>query len=165
MNIGRALRHAFTTRWHLRRRFGEDDRAAIEQAIRESEKSHRGELRVAVEASLGAAALMAGETADQRALDVFAELGIWDTEDNSGILIYVLLADHHVAIVADRGYRDRVSHAQWQAVCRAMEEAFRRGEFRAGAIEGVRRAAALAAAHFPLDGPNPNELSDEVVFV
>lgn len=165
MGIGRALRHVFTTRWHLRRAFGEDDRAAIEQAIGESEQSHRGELRFAVEASLDIAALVAGETADQRALDVFADLGVWDTEDNSGILIYVLLADHHVAIVADRGYRDGVSHAQWQAVCRAMEEAFGRGEFREGALEGIRRAAALAAEHFPLDGPNPNELPNKPVFV
>jgi uncharacterized membrane protein len=165
MNIARTLRHLFTTRWQLRRAFGVEVRKAIEAAIREGESTHRGELRFAVEASLSTAALIAGETADERALDVFANLGIWDTEDNSGILIYVLLADHHVAIVADRGYRGRVTHEQWQAICQAMEASFRQGDFRAGAVEGIRRAATLAAEHFPLDGPNPNELSDEMVLL
>ena len=165
MSFGRALRHTFTTRWQLRRIFNDEVRGAIEAAITEAESTHRGELRFAVEASLDTAELIVGETADERALDVFANLGVWDTEENSGILIYVLLADHHVAIVADRGYRDRVSHEQWQAICRVMEEAFRRGDFQSGAVEGVRRAAALAAEHFPLDGPNPNELSDEMVIL
>ena len=75
------------------------------------------------------------------------------------------MADHHVAIVADRGYRDRVTHEQWQAICRAMEEAFGRGDFREGAVEGIRRVAALAAEHFPLEGPNLNELGDDLVLL
>jgi uncharacterized membrane protein YgcG len=165
MQIRRWFRHLFTTRWHLNRAFDAETRQAIEQAITETEKSHRGELRFAVEADLGIWSLLGGETAEERSLDMFANLGVWDTEDNSGILIYVLLADHHVAIVADRGYRDHVTHEQWRGICARMEAAFRGGDFRRGAIEGVLGAARYAAEFFPLDGENPNELPNEMVFL
>ena len=165
MQIMRFLRHLFTTRWSLNRAFDAETRHAIEQAITETEKSHRGELRFAVEADLGIWALLGGETAAERSLDMFADLGVWDTEDNSGILIYVLLADHHVAIVADRGYRDHVSNEQWREICARMESAFREGDFRKGAVEGVLGAARYAAEFFPLDGENPNELPNEMVFL
>lgn len=159
----RTLRHLMTTRWSLRRAFDPATREAIERAISEAEAHHRGELRFAIEARLDIWSLLGGETAHERSLDVFANLGIWDTEDNSGILIYVLLADHHVAIVADRGYRDKVSPGEWREICAAMEDRFRQGDFRGGALEGIQRAASVAAAHFPLDGENPNELSDEMI--
>lgn len=165
MKIGRILRHLFTFRWKLERAFDADVRAAIEEAITASERTHRGELRFAVEARLDLASLMAGETANERALEAFGRLGIWDTEENSGILIYVLLADRHVAIVADRGYRDRVSDEEWRAVCRTMEASFGAGDFRRGAVEGVLEAARHAAEHFPLEGSGPNELPDAVVFM
>ncbi len=165
MGILRFFRHLFTTRWSLNRAFDADTRRAIEQAITETEKSHRGELRFAVEANLGVWSLLGGETAEERSLDMFANLGVWDTEDNSGILIYVLLADHHVASVADRGYRDHVTRDEWREICARMEAAFREGDFRRGAVEGVLGAARHAAAHFPLDGENPNELPDRMVFL
>ena len=165
MEFGRILRHLFTFRWRLDRAFDADTRAAIEEAVTASEETHRGELRFAVEARLDLASLMAGETADDRALEAFGRLGVWDTEENSGILIYVLLADRHVAIVADRGYRDRVDAVEWEAVCRTMEEAFRARDFRRGAVEGVLGVARHAAAHFPLEGSGPNELPDAVVFL
>jgi len=165
MGIGRFFRHVLTFRSSLNRAFDPETRQAIEDAITASERTHRGELRFAVEARLSTSALLRGKTARERSLDLFADLGIWDTEDNSGILVYVLLADHHVAVVADRGYRDAVSHDQWEALCRAMEVAFREGEFRRGAVEGVLGAAHYAAELFPLDGANPDELPDAVVFL
>ena len=165
MGIGRFFRHVFTTQWRLNRAFDAGTRAAIEETITATEETHRGELRFAVEARLDTWSLLGGETAHERSLDVFANLGIWDTEDNSGSLIYVLLADHHVAIVADRGYRDLVSDEQWRAVCEAMETAFRAGDFRKGAIDGILGAARFAAEHFPLDGDNPDELSNEMIFL
>lgn len=165
MGIGRFFRHVFTTQWALDRAFDKDTRAAIEETITATEETHRGELRFAVEARLDSWALLGGETAHERSLDVFANLGIWDTEDNSGILIYVLLADHHVAIVADRGYRGLVSDEQWRAICADMETAFRAGDFRQGAIDGILGAARFAAEFFPLDGDNPDELPNEMIFL
>jgi uncharacterized membrane protein len=109
---------------------------------------------------------LAGESPDLRALEAFGGLGVWDTEENSGVLVYVLLADHHVAIVADRGYRERVSREEWRAICAGMEAAFKAGAFRRGAVEGVLGVAGHVAEHFPLEGgAGPNELPDAVVFL
>lgn len=164
MQLSRVVRHLVTSRRALGRRFDPQTRQAVEEAIAASERSHRGELRFAVESSLGIAALLAGETARERALELFANLGVWDTEENSGILVYVLLADRRVEIVADRGYRS-VTEEHWRAICREMEAAFRAGAFRRGALEGVLGCARHAAAFFPADGAGPNELPDPVVFV
>lgn len=166
MQIGRILRHLFTLPGAVGRAFDADARRAIEEAITASEATHRGEIRFAVESRMDLRSLLAGESPDLRALEAFGGLGVWDTEENSGVLVYVLLADHHVAIVADRGYRDRVSREEWRAICARMEEAFRAGDFRRGAVEGVLGVARHAAEHFPLEGgPGPNELPDAVVFL
>lgn len=166
MQIGRIFRHLFTLPGAVGRAFDASARRAIEEAITASETIHRGEIRFAVESRMDLRSLMAGETPDQRALEAFGGLGVWDTAENSGILVYVLLADHHVAIVADRGYRDRVSQEEWRAICARMEEAFRAGDFRRGAVEGVLGVARHAGEHFPADGgPGPNELPDAVVFL
>lgn len=164
MQISRVVRHFLTSRHSLDRAFDAQARRAVEEAIAASEKSHRGELRFAVESSLGIAALLAGETARERALELFASLGVWDTEENSGILVYVLLADHSVEIVADRGYRS-VTEERWRAICQQMEAAFKAGAYRRGALEGVLGCAKHAAVLFPADGGGPNELPDPVVFL
>lgn len=163
MDVARLLRHAFTFRGQLDRAFDPSTRDAIHQTVVAAERSHRGEIRFAVEARLDASALLAGETARERALDIFANLGVWDTEDNSGVLIYVLLADRRVEIVADRGYRPHVEEEQWRAICSEMEEAFRSGNYREGAVDGVLGCARHAGACFPSDGTDPNELPDTVV--
>jgi uncharacterized membrane protein len=166
MEFGRILRHLLTLPGALTRAFDADARRAIEEAVTASEETHRGEIRFAVESRLDLRSLMGGETPDQRALEVFGGLGVWDTEENSGVPIYILLADHHVAIVADRGYRDRVTREEWRAICERMEESFRAGEYRRGAVEGVLGVARHAAEHFPLEGGRgPNELPDAVVFL
>lgn len=164
MRISRVLRHLLTRRSSLARAFDAETRQAIEGAIAASERSHRGELRFAVESSLDIAALMAGETAHERALEVFGSLRVWDTEENTGILVYVLLADRRVEIVVDRGYRS-VTQEQWRAICQQMEVAFGAGAYRRGALEGVLGCAKHAAALFPSDGGGPNELPDPVVFL
>jgi uncharacterized membrane protein len=92
---------------------------------------------------------LAGKSPRQRAVEVFAGLGVWDTESNNGILIYVQLADRDVEIVADRGFNGRVDASEWTAVCSAMEEAFRAGQFEAGAVAGVQAAGRLLARHYP----------------
>lgn len=165
MGLSRVVRHVLTLRWQVDRAFGPDTRRAVEEAIAASEGNHRGELRFVVESRLDIAALIASETPRQRALDVFANLGVWDTEENSGILVYVLLADRQVEIVADRGYRDGVTEEEWRAICEEMESAFRSEAYREGAVKGVLGCAKHAVAIFPSDGADPNELPDPVVFL
>ena len=133
---------------------------AIEAAIRQSETSHMSELRFAVEAGLDWPDLLAGTSSHGRALEVFSRLRVWDTEHNSGVLIYLLLADRKVEIIADRGIHARVGEAGWAAICRNMEHRFRAGEFEGGVLEGIAAITVLLQQHFPAQGVNPNELPD-----
>ena len=94
---------------------------------------------------------------------MFAKLGVWDTEYNNGVLIYLLLADRDIEIVADRGFEGQVAEAEWQEVCRCMENEFRAGQFEAGALAGVRRVSQLVARHFPPRADDRNELPDRPV--
>ena len=137
------------TQRSLRRAFSPTVLTAIEAAIHESERTHRGEIRFAIEAGLEPHDIRAGKTPRQRALEVFAALGVWDTAENNGVLIYVLLADRDVEIVADRGYNLRVTSDQWTEVCHAMERHFAAGDHAAASVQGVREVGRLVAAHFP----------------
>lgn len=160
----RMFRHLFSAPWHVRRCFSRDALARIERAIAASEGSHLGELRFAVEAALPWIDALRGKAARERALEVFAELGMWDTEHNSGVLIYLLLADHDVEIVADRGIHAKVGAAGWEAICRQMERRFGAGEFEDGVQEGIAAIASLLRQHFPVgDNANPDELSNTPV--
>ncbi|TGD72278.1 hypothetical protein E4634_15030 [Mangrovimicrobium sediminis] len=154
----RVIANLCTTRRSLRRAFGEHTLDAIEAAIKASEREHSGELRFAVETALDLPALLGGVSARQRAVEAFASLHTWDTEANNGVLIYLLLAERDIEIVADRGYNGLVSAQQWEAVCREMEAAFARSEFEAGALLGIRRISALIAEHFPPRDDDRDEL-------
>lgn len=149
MDWRRWFRHAVTGRAELRRAFPPETLAAIEAAVDESERAHTGEIRFAIEASLEPGHVSAGRTPRERALEVFAGLGVWDTALNNGVLIYVLLADHDVEIVADRGFNDLVPQAQWASVCADMEQRFRAGNFRDAALAGIRAVGSIIAAHYP----------------
>jgi uncharacterized membrane protein len=135
--------------------------AAIEKAIGAGEAQHRGEIRFAAEAALDSAPLFGGQAARERALDVFSLLRVWDTEENNGVLIYLLLADHDVEIVADRGINARVAAPEWEEICRRMEAAFRRGEFQQGVLAGIAEVSALLARHYPARPGDRNELADK----
>ena len=163
MSATRILKHLFTPHWVVYRAFPRAALKRIEQAIRESEKSHDGELRFAVEAGLDFLPLLKGLTPRQRARQVFGQLGVWDTEHNSGVLIYLQLVDRRIEIVADRGISAKVGQAAWDAICRRMEEAFRAGRFEQGVLDGVREITVLLARHFPARGDNPDELPDRPV--
>ncbi|BBE50269.1 hypothetical protein OYT1_ch0702 [Ferriphaselus amnicola] len=163
MNIQRTLNHLLAGRWQVRRRFPKDSMARIEAAIGQSEHTHMGELRFAVEAGLDWPELVTGTSAHQRALQVFSDLRVWDTEHNSGVLIYLLLADRDVEIVADRGIHTRVGAASWEAICHDMEAHFRSGAFEQGVLHGIAAIASLLQQHFPAQGKNPNELPDHPV--
>ena len=162
MSIGRWLRHWFTTPHAVRKAFNEDSLGRIQQAIADSERSHSGEIRFAVEASLPWSYLKRDAPARQRAAMVFSKLRVWDTEQNNGVLIYVELADHSIELIADRGIARRVPRAEWDAICMAMRDQFRAGRFEQGAIAAVGSVGELLAHHFPLaEGErNPNELSN-----
>lgn len=161
----RILTHLILPSWRVRQVFPAAVLKAIEAEIAASETRHTGELRFVVEASLPLPQLLRGVTARQRALEAFAELHVWDTEDNSGVLIYVLLADRHVEILADRGINKKVGEATWQAICTNMEGAFRRGDFGEGAVTGVQEIGRVLATHFPAHGENPDELPNAAVIL
>lgn len=141
--------------------FARSDLAAIGDAVTACEKAHRGELRFVVEASLPLTALWRDQAPRARAVDLFSALRVWDTEENSGILIYVHLVDRKVEILADRGIAARVAQADWDAICRGMEQSFAEGQWRQGAVQAVTRAGGLLASHFPARIDNPNELPDQ----
>jgi len=159
----RWIKHLFLDDFAVQRAFPRSALKAIESAIARQEQRHRGELRFVVEGGLPLATFLAGRTARERAIDLFSRLRIWDTEDNAGALIYLLLADRRVEIVADRGIHARVGAAAWDAICREMQSAFAAGRFEAGAIFGVEAISDLIATHFPPGGENPNELPDTPV--
>lgn len=163
MKFSRLLRHLTATGWGLRRAFDQPALAAIEAAIAESERAHGGEIRIAIENSLSAVELIRGVTPRARAVQAFGNLGVWDTEANNGVLIYILWADHDVEIVADRGFNGRVTAQEWSEVCQRMELSFGRGQPRQAAIEGIRAVGALIARHFP--AVDRNELSDKPVML
>ncbi|MBX9604597.1 MAG: TPM domain-containing protein [Gammaproteobacteria bacterium] len=156
----RVLSHLCTGRAQVRRAFPAATLATIEAAIRGCEATHGGQLRFAVEGGLDGWPLLRGLRPRERALQVFAELGVWDTEHNNGVLLYLLLADRDVEIVADRGIGARVPQAEWEAICRRMESEFRAGRFEAGALAGIDEIGRLLARHFPARGVAPNELDD-----
>lgn len=160
MNIMRIIRHLLIPLRSVRRVLNEDALREVQEAIRAGEATHRGELRVALESALPPASLWRGQSARERAVEVFSELRVWDTAENNGVLIYLLLADRDVEIVADRGLLPHVDADTWSAICRSMEDAFRRRDFKGGLIEGIRAIHPHLARSFPSTGDNPNELPD-----
>ena len=163
MDLGRFWRHVRMSPLQARKAFSPEVLDAVEREVAACEQRHRGEVVFVVEAELSSAQLWRDLTSRDRAREVFAGQGVWNTEENNGVLIYVLLADRKVEIVADRGVDRRVSRAEWDAICRLMEEHFRAGRFREGAIAGVRAAAELLAREFPAQGADRNELGDRPV--
>ena len=165
MALGRSLKHLFATRWSTRRRFTPEVLRGIEAAIAGVESRHAGEIRFAIETAFDLPDLWYGTTPRQRALLVFGQLGVWDTAGNNGVLIYVLVADRDVEIVADRAIAARVPQAEWDAVCRDMEGHFSAGRFAEGAEAGIAGVGALLARHFPGQGGDRNEQPDAPVFL
>ena len=163
MNMARLFRHLLTPPWRVRLAFPPRTLHAIEAAIRECEKTHAGEIRFAVESDLHLFALLRGLSARARALDVFSQLRVWDTEHNNGVLIYLLLADHDVEIVADRGVHAHVGAEGWEKICRDMEASFRAGKFEEGVLHGIRAVGAHLTRHYPAQGKGRNELDDKPV--
>jgi uncharacterized membrane protein len=165
LNTARVLRHLFANRWGTLRRFTPDVLQRIESALKQIERQHAGELRFAIETSFDLPELWYGVTPRQRALQVFGQLGVWDTAGNNGVLIYVLMADRDVEIVADRAIAARVSQDEWDAVCRDMESQFRAGRFGEGAEAGIAGVGRLLGRHFPGRGGDSDEQPNRAVLL
>lgn len=165
MDVARMFRHLFTDEWTVRRTFPKQALQAIEASIEAQERRHDGELRFAVEGALPLRHLARGMSARERAVELFGELRVWDTEQNCGVLIYLLLAEKQVEIVADRGIHRKVGETAWEAICGAMQREFTAGRFEHGVIIGVRAISDLLATHYPARAENVDELPNPPVIV
>jgi len=164
--LPRLLRHRLLDEGDARRALGPDALAQIERRIAESETRHSGEIRVCVEAGLPFSYLRRGADARERAITLFGKLRVWDTANNNGVLIYVLLAERAIEIVADRGLVPHVDAATWEKIMAGMQSAFQEGRFAEGIAQAVDAVDALLVRHFPLAAgeANPNELPNAPVF-
>lgn len=164
--VARIYKHLSMTPWRVKRSFPPATLTAIEREIESSETLHAGEICFVVEGALHGLRLYRGQSPRERAIDVFSWLRLWDTEHRTAVLIYVLLADRAVEIVADRGVVSKVSAQEWDSVCRAMELSFRQGRYRAGTVEGIRAVTGHLSAHFPIGAPGSGrELPDRPVLL
>ena len=161
----RIWRHLFCDRATARRAFPQAALDRIAEVTRAGEAKHSGQVRFVVEASLPLIRVFHGVDARQRALELFAQLGVWDTAANNGVLVYLLLADQRVEILADRGINTQVGPETWRGICAAMEKAFAAGQFADGAHEGIQAISGLLQAHFPVIGEKTNELPDAPVML
>lgn len=159
----RVLRHRWFDDSDTRRALGAEALRRLQQRVAGSERKHSGEIRVCVEAGLPLSYLWRKASARERAVMLFGKLRVWDTAHNNGVLIYLLLAEHAIEIVADRGLNAHVSPAQWAAIVASMRDAFRAGRHEQGLNAAIDAVDALLRQHFPLapGEANPNELPDE----
>jgi uncharacterized membrane protein len=165
MGIKRIGKHLLEHHWRVRRVFPPEVLATIERAIKAGEATHSGQVRFVVEGALDGVPLFRDQPARERALDIFSHLRIWDTAHNNGVLIYLLLADRDVEIIADRGIDSKVGHEGWEGICREMESDFRNDNFAGGVIKGIAAVSRQLAAHFPKHGGGRNELPDAPVVI
>jgi len=159
----RMLRHLVMDRADVHRFLPPSALARIEQIIGEGEARHAGQVCFAVEAALPFARVWDRVTPRQRAMEAFASLRVWDTEHNDGVLIYLLLADRDVEIVADRGIHAKVGDEAWTAICADMEKAFRAGQYAEAVEKGVRAVSDLLARHSPNVDGERNEIPDRPI--
>ena len=171
--IIRFLKHLASHTWQVRKHFSINALKNIEHAIKTSESTHLGEIRFVVEAGLHPLEILTKKTPKNRALELFAQFNVWDTQHNTGVLIYLLLADRDVEIVADRGIHQKVGAKAWETICHAMEVKFRLGEFEAGVLQGIEDIGMHLQKFYPIDFldtqplniKNNNEISDKPIIL
>ncbi|MEP7058179.1 MAG: TPM domain-containing protein [Caldimonas sp.] len=161
----RLLKHRMLDERDAHRMLGAEALKRIEARVAASERSHSGEIRVCIEAGLPFGYLRRDATPRDRAVAMFGKLGVWNTEHNNGVLIYLLLAEHAIEIVADRGLNRHVDAAEWERVAATMRAAFQKDQFEAGLNQAVDAVDAMLTRHFALapGAVNPNELPDAPV--
>ncbi len=161
--LKRLFRHLCALPNAVNQHFSHEAMRRIEAAIAKSESSHLGEIRFAVESNLHVLEIFKRKSAKKRAIEVFSNLRAWDTEQNNGVLIYLLLADHNFEVLADRGIHQHVGKDGWEIVCKEMEVMFRRGQFEDGVLYGIAKINELLVQHYPATGENVNELPNAPV--
>lgn len=161
----RLCRHLFILPSAVNQYFSKDEMRRIEAAITASEAMHLGEIRFAVESNLPFLDVFAKKPAKKRAIEVFSQLGVWDTEQNNGVLIYLLLADHDFEILADRGIHQHVGNQAWARISQEMEALFRQGRFEAGVLHGIAKISEHLVQHYPAISHNHNELSNAPIII
>ena len=164
-SLKRLIRHLLITPLQLKRSFPQSVRQRIEAAIAQSELSHSGEIRFAVEMNLPLLDILRKKSGWQRAVEVFSDLRVWDTEHNNGVLIYLLLADHDFEILADRGIHGKVADSVWHGISHDMETQFKAGQFETGVLHGIKQISLLLNQHYPADADNNNELPNAPVIL
>lgn len=163
--LQRIFRHRWLDEDDTRRAIPPDLVERLARRVAASEQRHTGEIRIYVEAGLPLSYLWRDATPRERAVAMFGKLGVWDTEQNNGVLIYLLLAEHAIEVVADRGAARHIDPAQWQEVVQHMSQAFRESRFEDGLTHALEEVSALLVRHFPA-GPgdaNPDQLPNEPV--
>ena len=162
----RLMANLFNGWFQLPRRFPAALLDEMAAAVAAGERTHRGEICFAIEARLSPLAVLDGLDARTRAQQVFAQLRVWDTECNSGVLLYVLMAERRIEIVADRGIAAKVAAAEWDAICARMRDGYARGQWRDGSLKGIAATNMLLAQHFPDAGRSTvDELSDRPILL
>lgn len=165
MDIKRITKHIFTFSWQINRAFPISVLNTIAESIKFSETKHSGEICFVVEGALESASLFRGQTANQRAIELFSQLRVWDTEQNNGVLIYLLLADRDVEIIVDRGVHTKVGQVEWENICQQMELFFKKRNFKEGVIGGVQGVTRILQHHFPPIEGKQNELVDKPIIL
>ena len=165
----RLFRHRLLDESDARRVFTPQALQEVQARVAASESRHSGQIRICVEAGLPLSYLRGGATPRDRAVALFGKLRVWDTEHNDGVLIYLLLAERAIEIVADRGIARRVGAAEWTAIAAQMRATFQAGDFAAGLDRAIDAVDALLVCHFPREkgegAPDyPNELPDAPTF-
>jgi TPM domain len=163
--LKRMAKHQWLDESDTRRAVPKDMAERLRRRVAASEHRHTGEVRICVEAGLPMSYLWRNASPRERAITQFGKLRVWDTAHNNGALIYLLLADRAIEIVADRGLNDVVSPAQWHTMVKHLGAALREGRFEDGLTQALEEVSAVMVKHFPADGsqPNPNELGDQPV--
>ncbi len=166
-HLPRVVRHLWLDAADARRTVTPDGLQRLEQAVKASEARHLGELRLCIEGGLGLSALSQRTSPQQRAIELFSQLRVWDTEHNNGVLIYLLLADRRIEVLADRGLHARVPETSWAAITQRLSGALQAGQFEEGLHQAVNEVGALLKQHYPSNTrlANPNELPDAVVLL
>ena len=163
VNFKRTLKHLTMNHWQVNKAFPSQSLNAIEKFIKAGESAYAGEIRFVVEGALDVTPLFKDQSARARAIDIISQLRIWDTEHNNGLLIYLLLADRAVEIVADRGIHSKVGSQEWGKICRKMEAAFKQDDYESGVVSGIEAITQHLVKNFPDAIAGQNELPDKPV--
>lgn len=161
--IPRLFKHWFTTKSAIKRAFPPESLKAIEVAVTEGERRHRAEVRLIIEHCLPTVAVLARFRPRQRAMTLFSQFRIWDTEENCGVLVYINMADRVVEIVPDRAVMRLVTRDEWRAVCDTITTGFAQGDFRDSLVGAMKQLNDLLGKHYPTIGAHTNQLPNQPI--